>query len=403
MELVGFEEGAGHLRIGHLDPIGKPPFVEFRSDPESGGRRSGPDQTDDDREAHEGFPSPVHGDVGEQAVLDPIPLARPRRKVARRERQSRPNGELLEFPLPEPSLRPVAASAVRRDEQRGRAGVGGAAHDLPPPSDRAHRERRRVVVDLDTHPPLVAVQVVQPLGDRLPLLGNEEVVDPNRLGLALWPPLAPSVPEAPHQLLLVRAHRDRRLVTALVAGHLGIQLPELGIRVRMGGLLADLLGQLEAVAHGMEQVRDQMGTDVLPERLQLTRQEASAPRGPPHDRLGSAAGGGLDERLEVRKQLWVLPGSGCAPPAGSSEAPGLQPLPGPDLLEPSGDRRAGETGGPGDETNPPMAEGEGIRRRPVPTRSLGKFRGERRILGQDDCELQGRDRNGSRIYGSLIQ
>ena len=153
----------------------------------------------------------------------------------------------------------------------------------------------------------------------------------------------------------------------------------------------------------MEQVRDQMGTDVVPEGLLLSGQATGAPRGPPHRGLGAARGGGLDERLEVRKQLWVLPGSGCAPPAGSSEAPGLEPLPGPDLPEPWGDRRAGEAGGPRDETNPSIAEGERLRRRPVSTGPLGEFRGEGGILGPDGRELHARARNGSRIYNSLIQ
>lgn len=56
LELVGFEEDAGHLRIGHLDPIGIPRFVDLRSDSESGGRGGCPDQTDDDRKAHDGVP-----------------------------------------------------------------------------------------------------------------------------------------------------------------------------------------------------------------------------------------------------------------------------------------------------------------------------------------------------------
>jgi hypothetical protein len=50
-----------------------------------------------------------------------------------------------------------------------------------------------------------------------------------------------------------------------------------------------------------------------------------------------------------------------------------------------------------------MAEGEGLRRRSVPTRPLSEFRSVGRILGPDDRELHGRDRNGSRTYSSLIQ
>jgi hypothetical protein len=167
--------------------------------------------------------------------------------------------------------------------------------------------------------------------------------------------------------------------------------------------LAGLLVQLEAVARGTGQVRDQMGTDVVPESLQLSGQATGAPRGPPHRGLGATRSGGLDERLEVRHQFRVFPGGGRPPPAGSSDAPKLQPLPGPDLPEPSGGRRTGETGGLRDEADPSMAEGERLRRRPVPAGPLGEFRGEGGILGPDGRELHARARNGSRTYSSLIQ
>ena len=128
-------------------------------------------------------------------------------------------------------------------------------------------------------------------------------------------------------------------MTALAADHLGIQVPELGIPVRMGGPLAGFLVQLAALARGMEQLRDQMGTDVVPEGLQLTGRAAGAPPGPPHGRLGSAGGGGLDERLEAHKQLWVFRTVGVRPPPdrrmrpGSSRSPDRTSLSPREILE----------------------------------------------------------------------
>lgn len=97
-------------------------------------------------------------------------------------------------------------------------------------------------------------------------------MDPDRLGLALWPSLASAVLEVFLKPLLLRIRRDHRPVTALVADHLGIQEPDRGLTVRNGGPLACLLVQLEAGASGLEQVRDQMGSDVVPEHLQLSGQ-----------------------------------------------------------------------------------------------------------------------------------
>jgi hypothetical protein len=203
---------------------------------------------------------------------------------------------------------------------------------------------------------------------------KEEVVDPDRIGLASQPPLASAVLGVPHRLLLPRVHRNHRLVTALVADHLCTQVPELGVPVRAGGPLAGLRVQLEAVAGGVEPVRDHMGTDAVPKGLQLSGQATGAPQGPPHRGLGTARGGGFDEGPEIRDQPMVLPGGGRSPPAGLSNAPGLQSLSGPDLLETSGNRTAREAGGPGDEPDLSVAEGERLRRRPGSSRPLGEFR-----------------------------
>ena len=143
-------------------------------------------------------------------MLDAVPLARARRIVADRDRQARAIGKALQFPFPQPQSRTVAAPRIGRDPQvRGRR-VGRTTHAFPPTADGVHREVGGVVVDADADPALVAAQVVDPVGNRLALGRDDEVVDLHALRLALRTPLATHVLEVADQLLLLGVHRNDR-------------------------------------------------------------------------------------------------------------------------------------------------------------------------------------------------
>ena len=77
------------------------------------------DQVDHRGQTDQRLASPVHGDIGEQAMLDAVPLARARRIVADRDRQARAIGKALQFPFPQPQSRTVAAPRIGRDPQAG--------------------------------------------------------------------------------------------------------------------------------------------------------------------------------------------------------------------------------------------------------------------------------------------
>lgn len=178
-------------------------------------------------------------------------------------------------------------------------------------TDSARHERCRVMVDPNAHPPLATVQVVHPAGNRLPLLGDMEDVNLNRLGLSLWPPLAIAVLEVPHQLLLIRISRDHGRMTVLVVGHLGIQVPD---RASRSGR------RVFSRTHRINWWRE-------PTVVALANASRSTPR------FGSFRAVGLQTSPLIR---WTLSGSRRSPDQ-TSRSPGKS-------------HRAGETGGPRDET-----------------------------------------------------
>ena len=72
---MAFDVDGVHLGIGDLDALGIAVGVDVAGDGEAGIGRGGADQLDDDLMADERLAAPVLGDVGEQAMLDPVPFA----------------------------------------------------------------------------------------------------------------------------------------------------------------------------------------------------------------------------------------------------------------------------------------------------------------------------------------
>jgi len=78
----------GHLLLRWRDARGMAVCVQVTLDDQAGlGGRDG-DQTQDHRVADQGLAPPILDDEGEQPVLDLVPLARPWRDVAHRNRQA---------------------------------------------------------------------------------------------------------------------------------------------------------------------------------------------------------------------------------------------------------------------------------------------------------------------------
>src|SRR5215204_637734 len=90
---------------------------------------------------HQGRAAPVHGDVGEEPMLDLVPLAGTRREVADRDRQAGAIGQLLQLPFhsrsPAPLLPPAVIKSVTpsgpesRSRARARASWAAARRARP--------------------------------------------------------------------------------------------------------------------------------------------------------------------------------------------------------------------------------------------------------------------------------
>ena len=91
---------AGHLIIRDLLSLGVAPGIEFTAHPQSTARSRPRNQIDDDRKACQRPATPILTDERKQPVLDLVPFAGPRRKVANRNSQAAFVCQLLQLPLP---------------------------------------------------------------------------------------------------------------------------------------------------------------------------------------------------------------------------------------------------------------------------------------------------------------
>ena len=105
------------------------------------------------------------------------------------------------------------------------------------------------MVDANTDPAFITTQIVDAIGDRLALSGDDEIVHLDALGLALRSPLTPGILEITDQLFLLRIDRDDRLPLRLMVAHLVIEIVELGVPIRMMDLLLPLKEKSITLVH----------------------------------------------------------------------------------------------------------------------------------------------------------
>src|SRR6202049_5363286 len=85
---------------------------------------------------------------------------------------------------------------------------------------------------------------------------------PNRLRLPLGPQLTAAILEVADKLLLLRVDGDHRLSGSLERLHLGVDMLELRVAIRVAGPFARLAVGLQAEVEALQQAADQLMTGV---------------------------------------------------------------------------------------------------------------------------------------------
>src|SRR5450631_13377 len=299
MEPVAFDVHGGQFPVGDLDPLLVAARIEARVDLQPGTGRRRSDQVDDHLQALQRLAAPVQAHVAEHAMLDFVPLRRSRREMADADRQPDLVGELLQLDLPQTSTAGVAPAAVGSDRQRAGVRVALAPEVLPPRTDRADRERARVVADPDRHHAFVRVNVVDAVRDRVPEILVLEVVAANLDRPPARLPLPPDRLEITDQLALLGIDRDRGLTHRKRAANGLIEMPKLRVTIGLIGPLPSLDVRVQPKPQPSQQLPGRPIRDLMPSRHQRARDVLQALGAPPQRRAR------ITTRIRIHQPLQI--------------------------------------------------------------------------------------------------
>jgi hypothetical protein len=151
-------------------------------------------------EAVQGLARPIQADVAEQAMLDGIPFRTAAWIMADRHLQARFITEvLLELSLPDPRTAAIRAAGIGQDEQPLAFWEALPTFAVPPFGDGLHGKTRGIGAIANSDKAAVAIQSIDPVGDRLANRILWKVMDQYRFRLST--PGAPRVFERANQLL----------------------------------------------------------------------------------------------------------------------------------------------------------------------------------------------------------
>src|SRR5271166_2188593 len=296
-------------------------------------------------------------------MLDAVPLGGAGWQVGHRYLQAGLIGEALQFSLPQPDPNAVGPAAIGGDGQTVRSGITRLAQLLPPTPDAFHREGRSVGIDTNTDPAVIGRDVIHTIRGHLAELRQLEVVHPHRLRILLTTQLPARVLEIANQLLLLRIHRDCRLIVRNGCLHRCIDVRELGIPIRAVAPFARLAIGLATVFLRPQQLSHQPLADLETLGNQRLDQMALAAADPAQRRARITADRILDQCLKRRRQPWLMHNRRLAPAPRTAGRRTDPVAAGAQLGNPSVDGTAGNPGGPCRRAHTPIALGQGLVRR----------------------------------------
>src|SRR5512144_3171251 len=146
MEGISFNPQGTKLLLRYLSAGGITTAIELSLDDEPTAIRRVADEVHDHLVRAQRTTAPVHRDERKHAVLDLVPLARSRRKVADVDREVELVGEPLQFGLPQAGPVAVASAGIGGDEDLARIRIARRSDPAPPRFDRRPGDYGGVVV-----------------------------------------------------------------------------------------------------------------------------------------------------------------------------------------------------------------------------------------------------------------
>jgi len=269
---------------------------------------------------------PVACGVARQPMLNLVPFARAKGKMADLHHQARAIGKALQLNLPKSVSMTIATTAVRSNQQTLRGSIALAAHPFPPLRKRGDGKLGGVMVDSDQNPGAVAAQVVNTKGNRFAQLvvGKVARIQLSRFALGTVGP--PWILAVSQHFFLPRIDRDSRLSSALASRDTAVDVFKLRVLIGMWFALSRFAVRLQAVAFFLQKPGNLGMAQRKPQAFQFGRQRSCTLASPPQRRHRIASSRRFDPAFQLSDQLRRLRFSGRTTSAGSALAAWSEPV-----------------------------------------------------------------------------
>src|SRR5258708_36119484 len=273
-------------------------------------------------------------------MFDLVPLAGAGMEMTYFDFQSGLVAQFLEFHFPKTVAATVAAAAVGGDQQARRVRMPTPSQPPPPTANRCDGELGRVAADSYTLPRFVMLQIIHPVRYGFALFRVGKVMHAHFGRSSFGLPSLPGILQISQGFLLLGIHRNRRLPSPSLRLNTPIDVPKLGVSIRMALALARLAVRLQTITGLLQQLPHRGRANRMPLRGQLARQTPRTFAGPPQRRLGIATAFWFDQLLQGGFQSWIGCHSFLAAGSCTTLTPLLQRLLRVKLRETAADRRA---------------------------------------------------------------
>src|SRR3989441_9184536 len=294
LEFIIAHFDASRIGVGVLDGSDDQSFL-------GGGMR---DELNDHFKRDQGLGTPVEGDVGEEPMFDLIPFTGSRRKMTEIDAESGLVGQPLHLTLPQATPSAVGSASISGDEQFCLPGIQALAMLIPPASDTLDGKLRRLMVNANIDKALIMDQVIHSIRDGFPIGQRQVVVDVNQRLFSFRLPLPPVVLEVSDQFLLLAIHRDDRITCGFKLLTLLLDVPKLGITVRVAIPLNGFLVRPQREAHRVQPFADSRLSQLMPLLLEGFLQLGYTFCGPSHQAHRIAFG--LQQPFQIGLQARIV-------------------------------------------------------------------------------------------------
>lgn len=238
-------------------------------------------------------------------MLDLVPLARPRRKVAHGNEKTSFIRQFLQFQFPQPQAPSIAATAVCRNQQAVRLRIEAPAFMTPPAPDRGHRKRTGVMISTDVDKSDIARKVENAIRIGPRYVWSRKVVTFHHLRLFGRKPLLANVVVVANQLFLLGVDRNDRKALRQVSLHGPVDVPKLSIPIGMVVSFLRLAIALKTVLQIVKKLRHFGMADMVPLPVQFLRDRPRTLADPSQRRFRIAPCLLFDQRLQRSNEIRI--------------------------------------------------------------------------------------------------